>query len=74
MEKIILVRDTDFRCKSIDINADWYYVDDWADKFFIEIHGEDFYKKEKGNRILLCDHTSDGKDILEWLRDIISKN
>lgn len=74
MEKIILVRDSDTRCKSIDTKADWYYVDDWADKFFTEIHGEDFYQKENGNRILLCDHRSDGKDILEWLRQVVSKN
>ena len=74
MEKIILARDTDNRCKSIDIKADWYYVDDWADQFFTAIHGEDFYKKEKDNRILLCDHKGDGRDILEWLKQVVSKN
>lgn len=68
MEKIILISDTDNRCKYIDLKIDWYYVDDWADKFFTEAHGIDFFQREKGNRIFLCDHKGNGKDVLEWLR------
>lgn len=74
MEKIILIPDTDNRCKYIDLNSDWYYVDDWADKFFTDVHGEVFYKKEKDNRILLCDHRSDGEDVLNWLIGLMIKN
>ena len=56
MEKIVLVSDTDNRCKYIDHNANWYYVDDWADKFFKDANGEELYQEEKGKRILCrCD-------------------
>lgn len=73
MEKIILVADTDHRCKYIDLKTDWYYVDDWADKFFTEAHDEDFFLKEKGNRILLCDHQGNGEDVLNWLKNKVIK-
>jgi len=67
MDKIILVQDTDHRCQYIDLKADWYYIDDWADKFFKEAHGEALYQQELGKRILLCDHKRDGSDVLQWL-------
>lgn len=59
--------DSDHRCKHIDLTSDWYYVDDWADKFFPEQHGEALYLQQLGSRILLADPHGSGEDILEWL-------
>lgn len=67
LEKLTLVYDTDRRCEKISLQADWYYVDDWADKFFMEAHGRTLFEKYNRNRILEADHKGDGKDILEWL-------
>jgi len=67
MDKIILIQNTDYRCQYINFKADWYYIDDWADKFFQEVHGAELYQQELGKRILLCDHKGDGSDVLEWL-------
>ena len=69
MEKLILISDTDARCTYMDLKTDWFYVDDWADKFFTEAHGEKLFKKQKGGRVLLCDHQGDGSDVLEWLNE-----
>lgn len=72
IERLLLAYDTDKRCKHIDLTEDWYYMDDWADKFFSECFGEELYKKNLGNRILLVNPHGDGEDILCWL-DTISK-
>jgi len=74
MDRLVLISDTDHRCSYIDLKLDWFYVDDWADTFFIAAQGEDTYELEKGNRILLCDHEGDGKDILDWLRSKVTKH
>jgi hypothetical protein len=66
--------DTDHRCRHIDLNADWFYVDDWADKFFSEQFGGDQYLQFLGTRILLCDPRGGGEDILDWLRGIAGKH
>ena len=67
-----LVYDTDDRCKYIDLEEDWYYLDDWADKFFARQFGDQLYNKYLGNRILLLNPHGDGGDILEWLKTIPS--
>lgn len=69
IEKLILISDTDARCTYMDLKTDWFYVDNWADKFFTAAHGEKLFKKHKGDRVLLCDHQGDGSDILEWLNE-----
>lgn len=71
LNKLELAYDTDHRCKHIDLATNWFYVDDWADKFFSEHFGETLYLQQLGNRILLADPHGDGRDILEWLDNII---
>jgi hypothetical protein len=44
LERLELGSDTDHRARLIDLETDWYYVDDWADKFFIEANGLAAYK------------------------------
>lgn len=72
ISKLELAYDTDFRCQHIDIDSDWYYIDDWADKFFSEFFGKVKYEEELGNRILLVDPHGDGSDILGWLDSFVA--
>lgn len=62
-----LVYDTDTRCQHIDLTGDWYYMDDWADKFFTEYFNKKLYEQALGQRILLVNPHGDGSDILTWL-------
>lgn len=62
-----LAYDTDHRCKHINTEEDWYYMDDWADKFFSDQFGNSFYMREVNRRILLVNPHGDGSDILLWL-------
>lgn len=70
LSKLALVYDTDARGQHIDLNSDWFYLDDWADKFFVETFGEKRYQQELGKRILPVDPHGDGGDILKWLDNI----
>ena len=72
LENLTLVYDTDHRCRAISLEADWYYVDDWADKFFPEAHGQALFEQERGRRILEADHRGDGQEVLDWLEKIIA--
>ena len=67
LSKILLIKDTDNRCHYLDLKADWYYMDSWADKFFVEQHGEEQYQKELNHRILLPDLEDDGTMVLRFL-------
>lgn len=68
--RVFLAGDNDHRARHIDLDADWYYVDDWAREFFTASHGEAEYRKYEGTRILMCDPNSDGTDIIHWLEGI----
>ena len=67
---LVLTTDTDNRCRYIDLAADWYYMDDWADEYFVNAHGREAFELEKGRRVLLVDPYSDGSDVLDWLKTI----
>jgi hypothetical protein len=70
LQLLVLTTDTDNRCRYVDLAADWYYMDDWADEYFVEAHGREAFELEKGRRVLLVDPYSDGSDVLEWLKAI----
>jgi len=70
MERLMLIRDSDNRCTHIDLEIEWFYVDDWAEEFFKKAHGEELYESEMDNRILMCDHALDGSDIIEWIKRV----
>lgn len=67
ISRLVLAYDTDHRCKHIDLNENWFYIDDWADKFFGNIFGKEKYESELGKRILLVDPYGNGSDLLDWL-------
>src|SRR5437879_4747110 len=70
LARLLLTVDTDHRASYIDLTADWFYVDDWADEYFTKAHGPDRYHAELGRRICLADPHADGSDVLRWLRGI----
>jgi hypothetical protein len=70
LSRLNLAYDTDDRCRHIDLNEDWWYLDDWADKFFKREHGEALYTQHLGLRVLLVDPHGDGSDVLRWFRRI----
>ena len=65
--RVVLVRGNDHRARHIDLSSDWYYCDDWADKFFSEVHSKEIYCAHLGKRIHLADAHDDGSGLLEWL-------
>ena len=65
-----LYAESDKRGFAINLAANWYCVDDWADKFTAESYGEALYKAELGRRISRPDPYGDGSDILAWLSRI----
>ena len=67
LSRLTLAHDTDHRCQHIDLTDDWFYMDDWADKFFPAQFGAASYRHHLGRRILLVNPHSDGGDILQWL-------
>ena len=67
LDRLELAYDTDHRGKHINLKDDWYYLDDWADKFFAKAHGATLFEKELNRRILQVDPHGDGQDILDWL-------
>ena len=69
-DQLRLAVETDNRCRSIDVNQDFYYIDDWADEYTIKQFGENFYNAHYGKRILRVDPYGDGTDILDWLESI----
>ena len=71
MSRLVLAYDTDHRCKHIDLNEHWFYIDDWADKFFSNIFGKELYESEFGKRILLVDPYGNGRDLLDWVEETV---
>jgi len=71
-DRLRLAVETDNRCCSIDVDEDFYYIDDWADEYAIKQFGENFYNAPYGKRILRVDPYGDGTDILDWLESISS--
>jgi hypothetical protein len=70
LSHLALGTDTDHRCRQIDLATDWWYADDWADKFFVDHFGREPYERELGNRVLRVDPFADGSDVLAWLARI----
>ena len=67
-DRLGLIQDTDNRCRAIDVNSDFYYIDDCADEYITKEFGAEYYKAHCPQRILQVDPYADGSDILEWLQ------
>lgn len=73
LERLVLGHQNDFRCRHINLEGDWFYIDDWADKFFAEQFGEELFQEHLGERVLQVNPHGDGSDILRWLDEIVPK-
>ncbi len=68
LEKLILIYNTDRRGEYINLESNWYYVDDWADTFYTNTHGIAEYEiMIERHKIHLAQHDGNGGDILNWL-------
>ena len=56
------------RVESIDEEADWYYMDDYAVEYLERAQRFDLLAEQLGKRILVTGPGSDGADVLDWLR------
>lgn len=70
IERLELTTDTDHRCRHIDLGADWFYIDDWADHFFGRQFGMALFREHLGRRICMPDPRGRGDDIMQWLSSI----
>lgn len=68
IEKLLLIDDTDNRCRYINFESDWLYVDDWAYEFFSKAHGS-IVLQHYGARVIQVDPFSDGSELIKALNN-----
>jgi hypothetical protein len=64
---IQLAADPERRVLEIDQEADWWFVDDEAARYFRAASQMDVFERERGRRVCVPAPTGDGQDILEWM-------
>lgn len=62
-----LVEWADFRCEDIDLDSDWYYIDDLAEQYFVKTWGQDLYQEHAFTRIFIPDPHGVGADVLDFI-------
>lgn len=62
-----LVDDPMDRARAIDLEADWWYLDDMAEYYLWKAGRETVFKENVGGRIWVPEADGDGFDILAWL-------
>jgi len=65
-----LVSDPDQRAAEVDLQSDWLYVDDLAEKYFSAAGRHDTFRKHLGGRICSPTPEGDGQDVLDWLQAV----
>lgn len=65
-----LVSDSYYRAAEVDLNSDWYYLDDLAHYYFKVAYREEIFEENVGGRIFVPDAEGNGEDVLEWLTGI----
>lgn len=56
------------RVRCIELDGDWWYLDDAARLYCEDAGRDDLYRLHVGGRIFDPDPVGDGTDVLEWLR------
>jgi hypothetical protein len=65
-----LVAKPEHRALAIQLQADWYYLDDLA-RYYLEKDGlGEVFTDYRGSRILAPAPEGDGRDVMEWLAGI----
>ena len=65
-----LVSDPDRRAAEIDLDSDWWYVDDLAEKYFQAAGRAEVFREHLGSRVFSPTPEGDGQDVLDWLRAV----
>ena len=65
-----LVTDPINRASEIDLESDWWYVDDLADYYLWKAGRESVFENHNHGRILVPDAAGDGADIRGWLESL----
>ena len=67
-----LVGDPRLRAAEVEMSHDWWYMDDEAEKYFLQAGREQIFREHLGGRILRPSPSGDGHDVLEWIRSMPS--
>ena len=67
---VSLVGDPIARALEVDLDQDWWYVDDLAEHYFQRAGRSHIYEEHAGGRIGIPTPHGDGADILKWLHEI----
>ena len=62
-----LTRDSFYRAAEVDLNTDWWYLDDLAEYYFKIAYREDIFEANAGVRIFVPTAEGDGKDVMDWI-------
>jgi hypothetical protein len=65
-----LVVDPRRRARYLDFSADWWWVDDLAQRYLTQEGMADRFTRHSGERIFAPDPEGDGQDVLDWLHGI----
>jgi len=69
-QHVKLLRDTGSRAAQVDLEQDWWFVDDLAEHYFTAAGRGAVFERERGRRIMVPDPEDDGSSTLVWLRQI----
>jgi hypothetical protein len=62
-----LVRDSYYRAAEVELDSDWWYLDDLAEYYFKMAYREDVFEENVGGRIFVPEAEGNGDDVLEWI-------
>lgn len=65
-----LVQEPRHRARHLDLSADWWWVDDLAQRYLTLEGMADRFDRHRGERIFAPDPEGDGQDVLDWLHGI----
>jgi hypothetical protein len=70
MNNVCCTKNPDQRIEQIQFNADWWYMDVLAKKYFNECKKGGNIEEHLGNRIFIPNSQGDGQDIINWFGTI----
>ena len=65
-----LVVDPARRAAEVEIDSDWWYMDDEGERYFRTVGLGAIWERHLGSRILRPSPTGSGDDVLDWLRTV----